>query len=48
MGNQVIRKSMIRALSELFPVGGTAKMILTVAFTVEIDESYVNSLLFNI
>lgn len=28
--------SMIRALSELFPVGGTAKMILTVAFTVQI------------
>ena len=48
MGNQIIRKSMIRALSEFLPVGGTAKMLLTVAFTVEIDESYVNSLLFNI
>ena len=36
MGHQIIRKSMIRALSEFLPVGGTAKMLLTVACTVEI------------
>lgn len=38
MGKQIIRKSTIRALSKFFNVGGTGKMLLTDAFTVEITR----------